>query len=422
MGVVVDYSIIDGRSPYSFRISGSNYHQIGTLLPRPNCKPMFPQLYVYDPKDEIRNRRTAIHAHNGRFSIDEHIFRNLTHMLNCTNPYVQSFRYARKFLKNDSTIDLRIRLIEERSRDSQQYNLPTAPEVAALMVGGGSENVDCRDVFICNSEGFLQRISECHPAYMVLQYPLLFPFGEDGWRINIPIRSTLTSTRPSRKNVTMREFYSYRIQYRSTEGRTLIESGQLFQQFVVDAYAAIEEQRLYWVRKHQRQLQGEVYQGLQDAVESGDHDARKIGQRVILPSSFTGGARYMGHIFQDTMAICQWYGVPDLFITFTCNSKWIEITSAWELILGQKVEDRPDIVARVFNIKKKQLLNDLRAKKVIGSADVHVVEFQKRGLPHVHILLTLASEDRIVTANEIDNFICVELPDKDDEPLLFEIV
>ncbi|XP_077249083.1 uncharacterized protein LOC143888510 [Tasmannia lanceolata] len=64
------------------------------------------------------------------------------------------------------------------------------------------------------------------------------------------------------------------------------------------------------------------------------------------------------------------------------------------------------------------------AARVFGAvvADIHVVEFQKRGLPHAHILLTLAIEDRIVTAEEIDNFISGELPNKESDPQLFEIV
>lgn len=29
--------------------------------------------------------------------------------------------------------------------------------------------------------------------------------------------------------------------------------------------------------------------------------------------------------YQDAMAICRVKGPPDLFITFTCNPKWIDI-------------------------------------------------------------------------------------------------
>jgi len=33
MGGSIDYSVMDGHGPYSFRISGNNYHRIGSLLP-----------------------------------------------------------------------------------------------------------------------------------------------------------------------------------------------------------------------------------------------------------------------------------------------------------------------------------------------------------------------------------------------------
>ena len=67
--------------------------------------------------------------------------------------------------------------------------------------------------------------------------------------------------------------------------------------------------------------------------------------------------------YQDAMAICRYYGCPDLFLTFTCNPKWPEIQKCLELIPGQKPEDRPDIVARVFKIKLDELMNDLQKKE-----------------------------------------------------------
>ena len=41
---------------------------------------------------------------------------------------------------------------------------------------------------------------------------------------------------------------------------------------------------------------------------------------------------------------------------------------------------------------------------------MHVIEFQKRGLPHAHILIILASDDRSMTADEVDLAVCAELP------------
>lgn len=55
--------------------------------------------------------------------------------------------------------------------------------------------------------------------------------------------------------------------------------------------------------------------------------------------------------YQDAMAICRVFGNPDLFITFTCNAKWKEFKAVGDLIPGQKIEDRPEVVARVFKMK-----------------------------------------------------------------------
>jgi hypothetical protein len=78
-----------------------------------------------------------------------------------------------------------------------------------------------------------------------------------------------------------------------------------------------------------------------------------IGKKVVLPSSYTGGPRYMWKKTQDAMTYVRQYGPPDLFITFTTNPKWDEIQR--ELLPGQQPTDRPDIVSRVFKLKVKNL-------------------------------------------------------------------
>ena len=60
--------------------------------------------------------------------------------------------------------------------------------------------------------GQLQRITETHPSYMALQYPLLFPYGEDGWRINIPHNMESSSARSKQTYVSIREYYCFRLQ------------------------------------------------------------------------------------------------------------------------------------------------------------------------------------------------------------------
>jgi hypothetical protein len=117
----------------------------------------------------------------------------------------------------------------------------------------------------------------------------------------------------------MAEFYGYRLQHRDTDGIALLRGGRLRHQYIVDAYAAIEQNRLKYLRLNQKKLRVDLYQGLQDAIATGDNSAAAIGQRIILPSSFIVGPRHMVQNYQDAMAICKWAGCPDAFVTFTCN-------------------------------------------------------------------------------------------------------
>ncbi|XP_070037708.1 uncharacterized protein [Nicotiana tomentosiformis] len=185
----------------------------------------------------------------------------------------------------------------------------------------------------------------------------------------------------------------------------------------------IESSRLKFIRTHQKQLRVDSYKVLTDAILHGDIDPSSQGKRIILPSSFTGGARYMVQNYQDAMAICKWAGYPDLFITFTCNPKWPEITRFVES-RNLNPEDRPDILSRVFKIKLNRLIKDLRDNHVFGQvkAVIYTIEFQKRGLPHAHILLFLHEHNKFSSASDIDRIISTEIPDEVSDPNYYNAV
>lgn len=50
------------------------------------------------------------------------------------------------------------------------------------------------------------------------------------------------------------------------------------------------------------------------------------------------------------------------------------------------------------------------------------MEFQKRGLPHAHILLIMHPESRLKTEEQVDTVIRADLPRKAEEPLLHDVV
>jgi hypothetical protein len=125
------------------------------------------------------------------------------------------------------------------------------------------------------------------------------------------------------------------------------------------------------------------------------------------PATFPGSPRYMNNIYQDAMAVVRHFGFPDLFLTFTTNPLWPEIQR--ELKVGQTASDRPDLVARVFNLKLKALLKDI--SEIDGfAARVHSIEFQKRGLPHAHILVILKSAHKMRTAASVNSMVSAEMP------------
>ncbi|XP_074314965.1 uncharacterized protein LOC141651142 [Silene latifolia] len=336
MGGKVDHAINQGIDPYTFRMGGQNVHRIGTLVPPAESSPKFCQLYIYDTEEEVYNRKTAI-----RFNDD--LIRLLKNMIHQHNPLAKMFRMARDKLSIDKDSEVSIRLISRREKDGRTYNRPTVSEIAALIEGDIGPNMEKMDIIVKKSCGGLDRISELHPLYTPLQYPLLFPSGDDGYRLGILHSETSigvsTSDQP-REETSCREWFAYRLQDRSSdiEFPTLLLSGKAFHQFLVDGYMMVESHRLNYIRFNQDRLRVDNYKNISNAVGRGD----------IEPSF--AGARY--------------------------------------------------IVPRV----------------------VYTIEFQKRDLPHAHILLFLHREYKFPGATDVDKIIYAEIPDPIKEPILHDVV
>lgn len=298
--------------------------------------------------------------------MDVDIVKDLKTMVDDKNELAKSFRCARDRYKEGEFSDIKLRLIRRRTKDGRTHNLPTASEVAALVVGDIDAYLIERDIIIETQSKSLQRIDPLHPKYLALQYPLLFPYGEDGFTNDIPIRESYRIRKNcQRQFISMLEYFAYRIQERYGDSPILLHSRRLLQQFLVDVYTMVESQRLQFYRFNQPKLRVEQYKGLHECMVRGETSAVATGKRIILPSTFTGGLRYMFNNCKDAFAICRCVGYPSLFITITCNPEWPEIKRFVQK-RGLKAEDRPDILCRIFKMKLSELIKDLKSGNVFG--------------------------------------------------------
>jgi hypothetical protein len=310
----------------------------------------------------------------------------------------------------------------DKGYDPRRDNAPTAlAEIAGILPGDGTETSGRQDIQVYSKRGGVRRISQFNGAYDPLHYVLMYPYGDMGYHFNIPHYNLNEKDIVENTSMSMKDFYAYKLMCRDDSGRWLHSYGRLFQQYIVDTYAKIENERLLFIRNNQGTLRADCYNSLQDAYTHGEA-ADQIGQKFILPATFIGSQRHMNNLYQDAMAIVSQTGKPDYFLTFTCNPHWKEIQD--ELLPGQTAIDRPDLCSRIFNLKLAELIKDLRCDKVLGSilAMIYTIEFQKRGLPHAHFLITVDNENKPRSSDDFDQRVCAEIPDPIEDPQLYETV
>ncbi|OAD80295.1 hypothetical protein PHYBLDRAFT_137847 [Phycomyces blakesleeanus NRRL 1555(-)] len=216
--------------------------------------------------------------------LSREVLEKLQSVLEETNPFISLFRSMEQVSHNNGhTADLTLRLIAEGPQNQRQYNAPTTNEVAVLIMN--NDICTTRDIVLHTHTNDLQSIND-------------------------------------------------RLMYCCNSQHHLHLFGHLFQQFIVDMYVKVEHNRLHYINANQDRLRVDIYSGIQDAISLNDNDIANIRKKVILLSSFIGSPRHMRQLYQDAMSIVHHFGKPDLFITFTCNPIWPEITSS--LLSGQK--------------------------------------------------------------------------------------
>ena len=418
--ICINERSVPGGCP-NFSIQGRACHKVSNLIAPDDKTPAFVQTYAFDSSEQA-GMRAEFHEDLKQGEPRE-ILESLLSAFMVHNPHAQMFHQNINLLLNDEqykNYDLVIRA-DPKSDDLRRYNMPSDKnEVAVLLPMEGLEGHEAggrRDITLHAREGSNQLITmhETHQCYDPWCYPLIHPFGDAGWTLLIPHVGKTT-------NVSAREFYAFRLHSRGNDSDFIFLSGRLFQEYVTDMWAKVEHNNLRYIVDNQSKLRASIYQGAMDHLVDSDADDTKIGKRIILPSTFSGSPRAMMQQYYDSMAIAGKFGKPVFFITLTMNPKRPEVLE--NIPEGQDHYNRPDLTARGFKVMLDDVMTEIVDKGIFGHvcACTYVIEFQKRGLPHAHLLVWVEKEDVPKYPAQLDRVVSAEIPNSETQGPLFDRV
>ncbi|KZT44709.1 hypothetical protein CALCODRAFT_489134, partial [Calocera cornea HHB12733] len=251
-------------------------------------------------------------------------------------------------------------------------------DFAAIMHSNNSTIVSPRSILIW-------RLGDVQPSfislfsrhYEPLQYPLLFPHGTPGWGL-LEEEQWQPGPRGQYPHY-LTQLKWYRLCLLREE--RFLRFGRLTNEYLCDMYSRVQEQDLDYIRRAREH---------QAAARAGPDGMEQEAVDIELPASFTGSRRWASEQTADSLTLARKDGKASIFTTITCNPNWPEIVSI--LHPGQTASDVPMVVARVFKLRLQHFHYLLR--KHLGKLVyiVQVIEFQKRGLPHAHIVLKVHPE------------------------------
>ncbi|KAK1943069.1 hypothetical protein P3T76_005706 [Phytophthora citrophthora] len=294
---------------YNFRVQSSVCHRMGALLPPPNRRPMFAQVYINDLDIEARVA-SRMEMTDG---LDPVILGKIDQVMTAHNGYTQQFLNARtllidragpayqaaveqfarqlaagearpgdnpalrlnEFLPRDE--DLRLRLHVARNTNPGTHNVSTASEVAAIIIDRAA--AEHRDIILNYCQGGFQRFFKTSKSYDPLQYPLLFPYGEPGWTNDLPYVGDPVGRNGKPLTMSLREYESYVLHDQTASNSLIIRGGRLTQQYCVDQWAKCEQERLRFIEKNQFQYRLETLQGLTDALRNESVDVHRAAAK-----------------------------------------------------------------------------------------------------------------------------------------------
>ena len=178
VGVKINNLVTRQSGPYCFKIQEELYHLTGALFSYGDHPPTYAQIYILDTAEQLYVRRL-----NNR-NLDPVVMDDLQTMLLDNHLYISHYCHAYELIREkpvEEQEEITIRLHINLQQDQRTYNLPTAEEIAVIILKEGIHHaIDNRDIVLRARGGQLEHISQNSPSYAALHYVLLFPKRENG--------------------------------------------------------------------------------------------------------------------------------------------------------------------------------------------------------------------------------------------------
>ena len=253
-----------------------------------------------------------------------------------------------------------------------------AREIAGILHYGTGAAKDARSMYVHRtSEAGPHKLSWRSELYEPLAYPVLFPLGSLGWPI---------------QGWTQREYYRFRL----LTDKRFTQFALLGSLYTIDMVCRMEDERLDFVTRGMSQAvrakrgqpahEVDELQPEQDATDPGSLDMR-------LPSSFVGSRAYRAEHVSDALALAKRFGRPSGMLTLTTNPDWPELREWFQP--GQTATNAAMATVRVFKARSAKVMALFKTLFGKPSYIVKVIEFQRRGLPHAHIVFCVSLPEQL---------------------------
>lgn len=347
--------------PHAVRLCGRTHHFFSSPLSTGL------QYFTFDALPHARN----VFANEGTCTmIKERFLREFYDGLKETNKLVQECEQIGRFASNLETYQSPREVHISMDNPCHEF------EVACVV---GEDPGELKLDYFLKSDNLQRSIATTHRLYEPLSYPLLFPYGEDGWSAQLNRDYKLTLLKYLRCRMLMPEpnlFVPNQDETKMLNINRFQLMPRLGQTYLVDNFSRIIDMQLMYHKNHLQPNAKDI------------HDPTVT--KTFLGTSFFGSRRHLREQAQNALTIVSELGPPTLFITLTCNPKWPEIME--RLSDTDSAYSRADITCMVFHEKLTKVLHNIRHGKYFNlphglDYEIRVIEYQYRGLPHCHLVI-----------------------------------